>query len=101
MLSQRVIVYTGGIFGGIRIGVFHLGTGIIFIPFIVCLIWMFMTGSKWSKICFGLSVIIILVSVITSVDLHLVHTSLFEWIVILALIFGGAGVVIREYSRRD
>lgn len=62
------------------------------IPFIAGIVWMFASdGSFASKVFTVLSVILIITSVILTTNIYLTHMSLFEWIVILVLIFGGAG----------
>lgn len=56
---------------------------------------MFATSSFASKVFTVLSVILILAAVILNTDIHLVTMSLYEWVLILVLIFGGAGFVAK------
>ncbi len=46
-----------------------------------------------SKVFTALSVILIIVSIIMSTHIHLSAMTLYEWILLLVLIFGGAGLV--------
>ena len=57
---------------------------------------MFATGASFpSKLFTVLSVILIVASIIMNTSIHLVTVSLYEWIVMLVLIFGGAGFVAK------
>lgn len=91
IFSQKVVV-TSGWFGAMYLGGIRVSSGLIMIPFIAGIVWMFASdGSFASKVFTVLSVILIITSVILTTNIYLTHMSLFEWIVILALIFGGAG----------
>lgn len=95
ILSQRVTVSTA-FFSGFRLGGYHVANGLIVFPFIVCIIWLFASGgSLGSKICTGLSVLAIVISIIASTEIHLDSMKLFDWILILILIFGGLGLLIK------
>lgn len=91
ILSKKIMVYTSWLsFGG-----YHISGGMIFIPLIAGIIWLFATNSFGSKVLIVLSTIFIIVSIILSVNIHMVSMSMFDWIVILVLIFGGLGFVAR------
>ena len=93
IFSQKVIVFSG--FGGFfRIGGGRFSSGLIIVPFIIGIVWMFITGANFaSKVFTALSVLLIIVSVIMSTHIYLSAMSLYEWILILILIFGGARLV--------
>lgn len=91
ILSQRVMVHTS--WWGI--GGFRLNGGLIFIPFIAGIIWLFATESLGAKVLTGLGVAFVVISVILSVDISLVTMTLFDWVVLLVLIFGGIGLLCR------
>ncbi len=96
IFSQKVMVSSSFFGGGMWLGGFRMSGGIIMIPFIIGIIWMFASGGSFaSKVFSGLGVLLIIVSIILSTNISLVHISLFEWIVILVLIFGGAGILAR------
>lgn len=96
MFTSRVTV-TSNIIGVISIGNRTINSGVVIIPFIICIVWMFASGGSLpSKICTGLSILLIIVEVIMNTRLSLVRISLFEWILMFVLIFGGLGLVLRE-----
>ena len=96
IFSQKVMVYSGFFEYGFRLGGFHMSNGLIMVPFIVGVVWMFASeGSFPSKAFTAAGVLIIIVAVIMTTNISLVHITLFEWIVILVLIFGGAGMLAR------
>lgn len=96
IFSQKVMVSSSFFGGGMWLGGFRMSGGIIMIPFIIGIIWMFASGGSFaSKVFSGLGVLLIIVSIILSTNISLVYISLFEWIVILVLIFGGAGILAR------
>mgnify|MGYP000255493415 CR=1 FL=1 len=95
ILSQKVIVFSG--YGWIfliwRRNDFHLD---YYSPLIIGIIWMFTTGANFaSKVFTAFSVLLIIVSVIMSTHIHLSSMTLYEWILLLVLIFGGAGLVAK------
>ncbi len=63
IFSQKVMV-TSEFFGGgyMMLGSFHINNGLIMIPLIIGIVWMFVSdGSFASKIMTGLGVLIIVV----------------------------------------
>ena len=96
IFSQKVMVSSSFFGGSMWVGGFHMSNGIIMIPFIIGVVWMFASGGSFaSKILSGLGVLFIIVSIILSTNISLVHITLFEWILILVLIFGGAGLLVK------
>lgn len=96
IFSQKVLVYTSFFSSGVTIHGFRLNSGLIVIPLIAGVIWMFVSPkSIWGKLLSAVGILIIIVSVIMSTSIHLVTMSLFDWILILVLIFGGAGLILR------
>lgn len=98
IFSQKVMVSSGFFGYGFRLGGFHMSNGLIMVPFIIGIVWMFASeGSFPSKIFTALGVLIVIVAVIMTTNISLVHVTLFEWVVILVLIFGGAGLLARIF----
>ena len=71
---------------------------------------MFATGGSFvSKIFTVLSVILIIASIVASTRIWLVSSTMYEWVLILVLLFGGAGLVAKvlfannksEKSKKD
>lgn len=96
IFSQKVMV-SSGLFGyGWRIGGFHVNNGLIMVPFIIGIVWMFATeGSFPSKVFTAAGVLLIIVAIIMTTDISLMRMTLYEWVLILVLIFGGAGLLAR------
>lgn len=96
IFSQKVMV-SSGFFGiGFSLGGFRMGNGLIMVPFIIGIVWMFVTeGSVGSKLFTAASILIVILAVIITTDIRLMHVTLYEWALILVLIFGGAGLVAR------
>ena len=94
-LSQKVIVFSG--YGGFfSFGGGGFSSGLIIVPLIIGIIWMFTIGANFaSKVFTAFSVLLIIVSVIMSTHIHLSSMTLYEWILLLVLIFGGAGLVAK------
>ena len=65
------------------------------VPFIFSLIWLFIKTNMASKIALVLSVILILASLIQSTRFYIQYLSLFDWVVMLVLIFGGMAFIAK------
>ena len=106
IFSQKVIVFSGVFsFGGGR-----FSSGLIVVPLIIGIVWMFVSGANFaSKVFTVLAAIIIIASVVMTTNIHLSAMTLYDWILILVLIFGGAGLVAKvlfannksEKSKKD
>ena len=96
IFSQKVMV-TSAFFGyGFSFGGIHLGNGLIMVPFIIGIVWMFGSGgSLLSKLFTIASVVIIIAAVVMTSNISLMRMTLYEWVLILVLIFGGAGLLAR------
>ena len=96
ILSQKVMVYSGFFGHGLNVGGFYMSNGLIMIPFIIGVVWMFASeGSFPSKVFTALGVLIIVLAIIMTTNIRLVRITLYEWVLILVLIFGGAGLLAR------
>ncbi len=96
ILSQKVLVHSSFFSSGLHIRGFHLNTGLVIIPLIAGVVWMFVSPKNWGgRILSVIGVLIIIASIIMSTTFHLLTMSLFDWILILVLIFGGGGMVLR------
>ena len=95
IFSQKVLV-SSSFLSGWSIGGLHITSGLIVVPLIIGVIWMFITEANLiSKIFTGLSVILIIVAVIMSTRIYLETVTLFDWILMLVLIFGGLALVLK------
>ena len=81
---------------GSLFGISWLSSGLVVVPFVIGVIMMFVSPkSLWGKLVAGLGLLIIIASVIASTHLYLSRITLYEWLLMLVLIFGGAGLVAR------
>lgn len=89
LLMDRVYV-SNSWFCGRLFGVSWMSSGLVVVPFIIGVVMLFVNNeSFFSKLVTGLGLLLIVVSIITSTRLILARVTLFDWIVILVLIFGG------------
>ena len=95
-LSQKVTVTNSFWGGGIRLMGMHISSGLVIVPFIFSLVWMFIRPNKGSKIAMVLSVLLILASLIQSTRFYIQYLTLFDWVVMLVLIFGGAAFIAKS-----
>lgn len=93
LFSKNVQVTTSSIFSFSFMG--RRMDGLIFVPFIASIIFLFYKYNLASKICTILSVVIIVVNVIANLEVYWTATSLFATIIIFVLMFGGAALVAR------
>ena len=95
IFSQKVMV-SSSFLSGMRLGSLNMNNGMIMIPLIIGIIWMFASGGSFiSKVFTGMSVLLIVAAIVISTNISLVHMSLYEWVIILVLIFGGVGILAR------
>lgn len=95
LFSQKVMVSSG--FGmGFLLGGVRVASGLLIIPLIIGIVWLFASGgSMGSKIMIGVGVLIIIAGVIASTTIRLQTITLYEWVIMLVLIFGGAGLLAK------
>ena len=93
---QKVIV-TSSFFGfGYSMGGLHVTSGVVIIPLIIGIVWIFVDfDSLGAKLLTAAGVLFIVFSVIVSTRIMLSSMTLFDWIVILVLIFGGMGLLAK------
>ena len=95
IFSQKVMV-SSSFLSGMRLGSLNMNNGMIMIPLIIGIIWMFASGGSFiSKVFTGMSVLLIVAAIVISTNISLVHMSLYEWVIILVLIFGGVGILAK------
>lgn len=93
LFLQNVEVVTANMFSFSIMG--RRMDGLIFVPLIASIIFLFYKYNFASKLCCGLSLLIILVNVIANLRLYWNATSLFATIVIFVLLFGGLGLLLK------
>ena len=95
-LSQKVTVTNSFWGGGMRLMGMYINSGIVMVPFTFSLIWLFIKTNMASKVALVLSVILILASLIQSTRFYIQYLSLFDWVVMLVLIFGGMAFIAKS-----
>ena len=90
ILSQKVMVSSS--YGFFSLWGGRFSSGLIMVPLIIGVVWMFASGGSFvSKVFTVLSVILIIAAIVASTRIWLVTITMYEWVLILVLIFGGAG----------
>mgnify|MGYP000252380609 CR=1 FL=1 len=104
ILSQKVMVSSS--YGFFSLWGGRFSSGLIMVPLIIGVVWMFASGGSFvSKVFTVLSVILIIAAIVASTRIWLVTITMYE----LVLIFGGAGLVAKvlfannksEKSKKD
>ena len=93
VFMQNVEVYASSIFSFNLFG--RQMDGLIFIPLIASVIFLFYKYNWVSKLCCGISLAIIIVNVIMNMKLYWKATSLFATVIIFVLFFGGIGLLAK------
>ena len=76
IFSQKVIVHSSWFgYGGFSVAGIRISSGLVIVPLIIGIIWMFATSSFASKVFTAISVILILAAVILNTDIRLVTMS--------------------------
>jgi len=95
-LTTKVTVSSSFFGGAFTFGSMNINSGLIVVPFIACIVWLFVNpDSLWAKICLGLSFILIIAAIIMSTQLRMRSTTLYEYLLMLVFIFGGGAMVLK------
>ncbi len=82
-------------------GSFRLATGLILVPFIIGIIMLFFNSkSIIGKIVTMIGLIIIVVTIIMSINIVFKQTSLYNFIIMIGMIAAGSGLLLRWYFKR-
>lgn len=102
LFTSKATVQTSFFSGSLRLGGLNINSGLVIIPFIIGIVWLFVKPSSFgAKLVTGAGILIIIVSVIASTTIRLPKITLYEWILYLVLIFGGAGLLARALFGGD
>mgnify|MGYP007123080942 CR=1 FL=1 len=84
---SKVTVASNFFGGSLRLGGFSINSGLVVVPFIAAVIWLFTKpDSFFAKIGVGLSVILIIAAVILNTSIYLRPTSLYEYLLMIVFI---------------
>lgn len=79
-----------------RLGGFPVTTGVILVPFMLGVGGIFYDSRRyWGWAVAGLALLAMIVGVIANLNIQLVRMSLFDFLVILVLLVGGLGLLLR------
>ena len=79
---------------GFQLWNFRVGAGLIVVPFIAGIIWLFVNVDSFgAKLLMVLGIVVILASIIANIQFIFRATSLYVYLIMLILIFGGAALV--------
>lgn len=79
---------------GFHLWGYRLGTGLVVVPFIAGIVWLFLNvDSMGAKILTVAGIVIILAAIIANIQFIFRSTSLYVYLIMLVLIFGGAALV--------
>jgi hypothetical protein len=96
LLMQQVTVHGGFWYFG-WMGGYGRSFGITLIPLLFGIGILFFDGhSLVGRVLTGLGALVILAGVIANLDIHFRETSLFNLLVMLVLLVGGIGLVVRS-----
>lgn len=96
LFCNRVTVVSGLFTGMIRVGGFNIASGLCIIPLIFGIVLIFYDPSAFiGKLVTFLGFVVIIVALIATTRLYIPSISLYEWLLYLVLIFGGATLLAR------
>lgn len=100
LLTNQVVVTSGYFASGFMVPVinYHMNSfGLSLVPFIVGIAFLFFNGKSvtgWLLTIAGL--VIIIAGILFSLHIYFQPTSLFNTLVMLVLLFGGLGLIVRS-----
>ena len=105
-LLNKTIVSSGfsnwrfGGFGGF--GGFYVSSGIVIVPLIIGIIWLFYNPkSILAKLITILGGIFIVASIIMSLRISFTTTTMFDYVIMIILIASGAGLLLRSFFKKQ
>lgn len=83
-------------FSGFALGGVKVNSGMVIVPFIIAVVLCVINSESFGcKVFLGLSILLIIASVVASTRIYLNTMSLFEWVGVLVLIFAGAALLAK------
>lgn len=74
----------------------RLPSGVMLIPLLVGIVLLFMLKKKiWGGMVCALGILVILISLITSIEFHAVHAPLYVYVLMFGMVAAGAGLLIK------
>jgi hypothetical protein len=101
LLMNQVTVH-GGFWRFDFLGGYGRSFGITLIPLLFGIGILFFDGRSFAgRVLTGVGALIIVAGIIANLDIHFQRTSLFNTIVMLVLIVGGIGLIVRSVAPMD
>lgn len=95
-ILSKTIVSSG--FYAWRIGGFSVSSGLVIVPLLVGIIWLFYNPKSFlAKLIAILGAIFIIASIIMGINISFSRTTLFDFIIMIALMGAGAGLLLRTF----
>lgn len=96
LFTNRVTVQSSLFYGTFVIGSVKINSVLVFIPFIVGIVLMFIKPRILAgKLTVGFGLILIVAAIILSTTIRLPRIAWYEWILYIVLIFGGLAFLCR------
>ena len=99
-LLSKTFVSSG--FYAWRIGTFNVSSGLVIVPLLIGIIWMFYNPKSFlAKLISILGAIFIIASIIMGININFSRTTLFDFIIMIALMGSGAGLLLRTFFYKN
>lgn len=81
-----------------RIGNFNVSSGLVIVPLLIGIIWLFYNPKSFlAKLLSIVGAIFILASIIMGISISFSRTTLFDFIIMIVLMGAGAGLLLRSF----
>lgn len=85
-----------------RIGAFNVSSGLVIVPLLIGIIWLFYNPKSFiAKLIAIVGAIFIIASIIMGINISFSRTTLFDFIIMIALMGSGAGLLLRTFFYKN
>ena len=99
-LLSKTFVSSG--FYAWRIGAFNVSSGLVIVPLLIGIIWLFYNPKSFiAKLIAIVGAIFIIASIIMGINISFSRTTLFDFIIMIALMGSGAGLLLRTFFYKN
>ena len=96
-LLSKAVVHSG--YYGFSVGGLNVSTGIVVIPLMLGIVWLVNNPkSFWARLITIAGSIFIVGSIIMNIRIYFTTTSFFDYLIMMLLIAGGVGLLIKANS---
>lgn len=79
-----------------------LPSGLIIVPLIAGIVWLFMDTRSWgARIMTFAGLLVIVAALISSVTFRIYNVNLYEWLLMLIMMFGGGALLVKTIFGSD